>query len=86
MPSPTPSSDPREVLLEIYAVNDAMNQLLLAHLDPRAWRALPPGQPRNGHDHRSHLRPPAQQPAGVAQTFRSALKMSRLAQPRPLHA
>lgn len=33
----------RDVLLETYAVNDAMNQLLLAHLDPRAWRAQPPG-------------------------------------------
>jgi uncharacterized damage-inducible protein DinB len=32
----------RDVLLETYAVNDAMNQLLLAHLDPRAWRAQPP--------------------------------------------
>ena len=32
----------REVLLETYSVNDAMNQLLLAHLDPRAWRAEPP--------------------------------------------
>jgi len=29
----------RDVLLETYAVNDAMNQLLLEHLDPRAWRA-----------------------------------------------
>jgi uncharacterized damage-inducible protein DinB len=35
----------RDVLLETYAVNDAMNQLLLAHLDPRAWRAqLPNGK------------------------------------------
>jgi uncharacterized damage-inducible protein DinB len=33
----------RDVLLETYAVNDAMNQFLLAHLDPRAWRAQPPG-------------------------------------------
>jgi uncharacterized damage-inducible protein DinB len=32
----------RDVLLETYAVNDAMNQLLLTHLDPRAWRARPP--------------------------------------------
>jgi len=32
----------RDVLLETYAVNDAMNQLLLEHLDPRAWRARPP--------------------------------------------
>lgn len=29
----------REVLLETYAANDGMNQLLMAHLDPRAWRA-----------------------------------------------
>ena len=34
----------RDVLLETYAVNDAMNQLILAQLDPRAWRAeLPEG-------------------------------------------
>jgi uncharacterized damage-inducible protein DinB len=33
----------RDVLLETYAVNDAMNQLILEHLDPRAWRAKPPG-------------------------------------------
>jgi len=33
----------RDTLLETYAVNDAMNQLLLAHLDPRAWRAELPG-------------------------------------------
>ena len=33
----------RDDLLKIYAINDAMNQLLLAHLDPRAWRAQPPG-------------------------------------------
>jgi uncharacterized damage-inducible protein DinB len=40
-------SDLREVLLETYAVNDAMNQLLLEHLDPRAWRAQPPGPEGN---------------------------------------
>jgi uncharacterized damage-inducible protein DinB len=38
----------RDVLVEIYSVNDAMNQLLLAHLDPRAWRAEPPGSKGNG--------------------------------------
>jgi uncharacterized damage-inducible protein DinB len=32
----------RKVLLETYAANDGMNQLLLAHLDPRAWRSSPP--------------------------------------------
>jgi uncharacterized damage-inducible protein DinB len=30
-------------LLEVYAANDAMNQLVLAQLDPRAWRAKLPG-------------------------------------------
>jgi len=33
----------RDVLLETYAVNDAMNQLILERLDPRAWRAELPG-------------------------------------------
>ncbi len=32
----------RESLLEIYAANGAMNQLLLEHLDPKAWRVAPP--------------------------------------------
>jgi uncharacterized damage-inducible protein DinB len=41
-------ADLREVLLETYAINDAMNQLLLAHLDRRAWRANPPGPKGNG--------------------------------------
>ena len=45
-------TDPGEladVLVETYAVNDAMNQLLLAHLDPRAWRAeLPAVRGRGG--------------------------------------
>ena len=35
--------DFRQALLETYAVNDRMNQLLLEHLDPGAWRAKPPG-------------------------------------------
>jgi len=34
----------RDTLLETYAINDSMNQLILSHLDPRAWRAQPPGQ------------------------------------------
>ena len=32
-----------EVLRETYAANDHMNQLLLKHLDARAWRAKAPG-------------------------------------------
>ena len=38
----------RDVLLETYAVNNAMNQLLLAYLDLRAWRAQLPGAKGNG--------------------------------------
>jgi Uncharacterized protein conserved in bacteria len=36
------------VLLETYSINDAMNQLLLAHLDPRAWRAETQGMKEHG--------------------------------------
>jgi uncharacterized damage-inducible protein DinB len=38
----------RDSLLETYASNNAMNQLILAHLDPRAWRAQPPGEKGGG--------------------------------------
>jgi len=31
-------------LIETYAVNDRMNQLLLERLDPRTWRAKTPGR------------------------------------------
>ncbi len=54
MPTKTPveseagSSEIRDVLLETYAVNDAMNQLLLEKLDPRAWRAALPGKRKSG--------------------------------------
>jgi uncharacterized damage-inducible protein DinB len=41
-------SELRDVLLETYAVNDAMNQHLLARLDPRAWRAQLAGTKRGG--------------------------------------
>ena len=36
-------SNIRDVLLETYAANDRMNQLLLENLEPRAWRAKLPG-------------------------------------------
>jgi uncharacterized damage-inducible protein DinB len=42
MPLPVP--DLRQGMLETYAVNDRMNQLILEHLDPRAWRAKPAGR------------------------------------------
>jgi uncharacterized damage-inducible protein DinB len=34
----------RDTLLETYAANDAMNQLIFELLDPRAWRAQSPGE------------------------------------------
>ncbi len=39
-----PSPDFRQALLETYAVNDRINQLILEHLDSRAWRAKPPAR------------------------------------------
>ena len=36
-----PTADFRQALLETYAVNDRMNQLILEQLDPSAWRAKP---------------------------------------------
>ncbi|MBI2956436.1 MAG: DinB family protein [Acidobacteria bacterium] len=36
-------SDLKKSMLEVWAVNEAMNQWLLKHLDERAWRAEPPG-------------------------------------------
>jgi uncharacterized damage-inducible protein DinB len=33
-----------QVLVESYAVNERMNQIVLEHLDPAAWRAIPPGR------------------------------------------
>jgi uncharacterized damage-inducible protein DinB len=38
-----PARDWRRALVEAYAVNEQMNQMLLAGLDERAWRADPPG-------------------------------------------
>src|SRR5437868_4027758 len=35
--------DVRRVLVESYAVNERMNQILLDQLDPAAWRAALPG-------------------------------------------
>ncbi|HYL69077.1 MAG TPA: DinB family protein, partial [Candidatus Limnocylindria bacterium] len=42
--SPAALAGIRDSLLETYASNDAMNQLILADLDPRAWRAQLPGK------------------------------------------
>jgi uncharacterized damage-inducible protein DinB len=41
--TPDASSDSNQVLLETYAVNERMNQIVLDHLAPAAWRASLPG-------------------------------------------
>jgi uncharacterized damage-inducible protein DinB len=38
------SADCRQALLEIFTVNDRINQFILENLDPRAWKAKPPGR------------------------------------------
>lgn len=43
-----PPADCRGALLAMYAINDAMNQLILGHLDARAWRAEPLGKASRG--------------------------------------
>jgi len=42
-PSGVPAFDFPGQTLQAYALNDRMNQLLLEHLDSRAWRAKSPG-------------------------------------------
>ena len=37
------SLDLHQVLVESYTVNERMNQIVLQHLDPAAWRAKLPG-------------------------------------------
>lgn len=36
----------RPVAAQIFLVNDRINQILIEHLDPAAWRAKPPGKNR----------------------------------------
>ncbi len=33
--------------VQIFAINDRINQIVIEHLDPAAWKAKPPGQARN---------------------------------------
>ena len=42
-PAAAPDLDVYRVMAEAYVVNGRMNQLVLEHLDPCAWRAKPPG-------------------------------------------
>jgi uncharacterized damage-inducible protein DinB len=82
----------RDVLIETYAANDAMNQLLLEHLDARAWRATVPGTKRGGrtiagifahlHNNRlvwlKHSAPHLKRPAAL-DPFRCTMKQASAA-------
>jgi uncharacterized damage-inducible protein DinB len=51
LPVEVPPGDKRELRLGrtavlIFAANDRINQMLIEHLDPAAWRAKPPGKAR----------------------------------------
>ncbi len=41
-PMDRPQADICQALVESFAVNERMNQIVLEHLDPAAWRAKPP--------------------------------------------
>ena len=43
---PKTSSQLARAAVQIFAANDRINQLLIEHLDPRAWTAKPPGKIR----------------------------------------
>jgi uncharacterized damage-inducible protein DinB len=43
MPKVATDAEVYRVMAEAFAVNDRMNQLVIEHLDPKAWRAKPPG-------------------------------------------
>lgn len=43
-PHTMPPPDSGQSMARAFAANEQMNQLVLAHLDPRAWRAQPPGE------------------------------------------
>ena len=71
--------------VQIFAANDRMNQVLIEHLDPTAWRAKPPGMARSRtiaaiftHMHNCPLQ--------VDQAYSSALEGSATAQSHALHA
>src|SRR4030088_554914 len=43
---PQVDSHPGGFAVQMFAANDRMNQMLIEHLDPAAWRAKPPGKGR----------------------------------------
>jgi hypothetical protein len=83
---PTRDSSLRDSLIATYAINDAMNQLLLGRLDPRGLaRATARWRQQGRAHHCGDLRAFAQLPAGVAQELRALFEMPGAARSRPLH-
>ena len=72
-------------LLETYGVNDCMNQLLLEHLDARAWRASPEGK-TSGKDARlPEFSPICTTSPVLDQKLSSLPEVSCAVRPRALH-
>ena len=76
--------------VQIFAANDRVNQMLIEHLDPAAWRAKPPGKARTiaaifTHMHNvrckwvrltaPHLKVPRQARAGLAESAARCAEM-----------
>jgi hypothetical protein len=73
------------VLLETYGANDGMNQLLLEHLDARAWRASPEGKNKREGRTIAGISPSAQQSRVLDQKLSSPPEVSCAARSRALH-
>jgi hypothetical protein len=73
-----------QVLVESYAVNERMNQIVLEHLDPAAWRAKLPGSKGRTIAANRGARP--QRPAQMAEAVCPASNAPCLARPHQMHA
>ena len=69
--------------VQMFAANDRMNQILIEHLDPTAWRAKPPGKARTIAAIFTHMHNVRSK---VGQAYSSAPEGSTTAQPHALHA
>ena len=72
----------RQQAVQIFAANERMNQLLIEHLDPAAWRAKPPGKVRTIAAVFTHMHNVRSQ---VGQAYGSAPEGSGTAQSHALH-
>ena len=67
----------------MFAANDRMNQVLIEHLDPAAWRAKPPGNVRTIAAIFTHMHNVR---AEVGEAYGSTSEGPTTAQSRALHA